>query len=48
MDDGVISKIKRLTDLDLDNLLSKLKNVGIEATKEEIETYVQFISNDNC
>jgi len=46
-EDGEVTKIKNLTDEDKEKIVDKLKSVGIEKTVDDVDIYVQFISNDN-
>jgi hypothetical protein len=46
-EDGQVTKIKNLTEDDKEKIVEKLKSVGIEKTVEDVNIYIQFISNDN-
>jgi hypothetical protein len=47
LEDGEVVKIKNLTEDDKEKIVEKLKSVGIEKTVEDVNIYVQFVSNDN-
>jgi len=46
-EDGEVTKIKNLTEEDKVKIVEKLKSAGIEKSVEDVDIYIQFVSNDN-
>jgi hypothetical protein len=47
LEDGEVIKIKNLTIEDKEKIVEKLRTAGIEKTIDDVDIYIQYVSNDN-